>query len=352
MSSTPSATFSVTELAARSKLPADVYDFFAGGADDEQTLRESTDAWRAYRFVPRVLRDVSNVSTATSLLGQHVAAPIGIAPVGYQGLLHEEADTAIARAAAECGLAFTVSTRSSVTPEQITQAVPAGLRWFQTYILRDRAFTLDLAMAAKASGCKAIVLTADMPILARRLRDVRNRFTLPQSISSAPRNGAPGLQSGGFAQDPALSSRDIEWLVSATGLPVVVKGVVHPDDAVMCLDSGAAAIWVSAHGGRQLDGCITPAEALSPVVDAIAGRAEVYVDGGIRRGADVLRALALGARGAFVGRPVAWGLANDGYGGVAGVLNELTDELRLAMALAGVTSVDAVSADIIRGPRT
>lgn len=335
------------ELAARALLPNDRYDYFAGGADDEVTLDRSRAAWSAYELSPHILRDVATVETRTTLLGQPVRSPIAIAPVGYQQLAHGEAERAMAQGAAQSNTLYAISSRSSTPLAEIASAAPGGARWFQIYVMRDREATLDLVREAKATGCTAIVLTADMPVLARRLRDVRSGFTLPASISSAPRNGAPHLQTGSTAQDPSLTYDVIDWLASETGLPVVVKGVLRGDDAKQCITAGAAAVWVSAHGGRQLDGCVAPAVALPAVVDSVGGDAEVYVDGGVRRGVDAVRALCLGAKGVFVGRPPIWGLAVGGAAGVAGVMDHLNAELRLAMALCGAARLEDLTPDLL-----
>jgi 4-hydroxymandelate oxidase len=336
------------ERRAASLLSPSVYDYFAGGADDETTLRENTAAWDRIRLRPRVLRDVSVVDTATTILGAPVATPVAIAPTAYQRLAHPDGEVATARGAAAAGCLHVLSTRATATPQEVEDAAPGAPRWFQVYVLRDRGRTEKLVTAALEAGVSALVLTADTPVIGRRLRDARNRFVLPTNLGEADLDLEAGAEANLSDQDPALTFDDIAWLRELAGdVPLVVKGVTRADDAVACLDAGAAAIWVSNHGGRQLDGCISGAGALPEVVDAVATRAEVYVDGGIRRGTDVLRALALGATAAFIGRPMLWGLTTAGAEGVRDVVGGLTAELAHAMALAGAPSVRDLTPDLI-----
>jgi isopentenyl diphosphate isomerase/L-lactate dehydrogenase-like FMN-dependent dehydrogenase len=242
--------------------------------------------------------------------------------------------------------------------EEVADAAPDAVRWFQVYVVRDRGWTAELVARAAAAGYRALVLTVDVPLLGTRLRDLRNDFRLPTGM--APANAPPAgaarqrelaadvlAQAGQF--DPGLTPDTIGWLAERSGLPVVVKGVLRGDDAVACLDAGAAAVVVSNHGGRQLDGVVATADALAEVAGAVGDRAEVYVDGGIRRGTDVVKALALGARAVLVGRPVLWGLAAGGAAGVDRVLSGLAGELRLAMALCGAVDVGDLTPDLIAG---
>lgn len=351
MSNATLADISELEELARKVLPISTYDFFAGGADDEETLRDSVVAWRHLSLRPHVLRDVSDVTTATSILGSSFASPIGVAPMAFQGLVHPEGEIGMARGVAGAQMLVTISSRASMELARIGAAAPTAPKWFQIYIMRDRARTLDLVLEAKATGFTAIVLTVDMPVVARRMRDVVNGFSRPDCISSGPRRELTELRDGASAQDPAMSVDDIAWLRDASGLPIVVKGVVRGDDAIRCVDAGASAIWVSAHGGRQLDGCIATPAALIDVADAVSSRCEVYVDGGIRRGVDVLRALALGANAAFIGRPAIWALVHGGAQTVTTVLQQIDAELKLAMALCGARDLSELTRDLVAMPK-
>jgi 4-hydroxymandelate oxidase len=336
---------------ARALLEPGAFDYIAGGADDEVTLADNVEAWKRLRLRPRVLRDVSAVDPATTLLGRPVASPIGIAPTAFHRLAHADGEEATARAAAVSGSLMVLSTRATATAAEVRAAAPDALLWFQVYILTDRARTARLIEAAVAHGVKALVLTADTPFLGRRLRDVRNRFVLPASIGDASASLAlePGEEGSLVDQDPSITFDDIGWLASISGLPVVVKGVLRGDDAIRCVNAGAAGVWVSNHGGRQLDGAIATAEALPEVVAAVGPRAEVYVDGGVRRGTDALKALALGARAVFLGRPILWGLATDGSTGVGRVLHQVQSELAHAMSLAGAPTIADVTPDLVAG---
>ena len=331
------------EEQARERLPPAVYDYFAGGSFDEVTLAANVADWARLRLRPRVLRDVSTVSTATTVLGTPVAAPILVAPTAFQRMAHPDGECATAAGAAAAGTLMVQSTRSTASCGDVAAAAPALPRWFQVYVLRDRAHTAALIGTAVDAGCRALVLTADTPVLGRRLRDVRNAFVLPADVAGASRDGPGNLAD----QDPALTFADIGWLAETFGLPVVVKGVLGGDDALGCLDAGAAASAVSNHGGRQLDGAVSAAAALPEVVAAVGNRAEVYVDGGVRRGTDVVKALALGARAVMVGRPVLWGLATGGADGVRAVLDGLREELALAMALCSCPTVAEVTPDLL-----
>jgi 4-hydroxymandelate oxidase len=292
-----------------------------------------------------VLRDVARVSTATSLLGSQLEVPLAVAPMAYHRMSHPEGEAASAAGAAAAGALYICSTQATMSVEEVAAAAPDGARWFQVYVVRDRGWTAELVARAAAAGYSALVLTVDVPLLGNRLRDLRNDFRLPVGLkpANAPPAGAARqrelavdvlAQAGQF--DPGLTPEVIAWLAEQSGLPVVVKGVLRGDDAAACLEAGAAGVVVSNHGGRQLD----------TVVD----RAEVYVDGGVRRGTDVLKALALGARAVLVGRPVLWGLAVGGAAGVERVLSGLVGELRLAMALCGATGVGELSPDLVAGP--
>jgi 4-hydroxymandelate oxidase len=340
------------EQRAREILPAPTHDFIAGGADDELTLADNVAAWQRMRLRPRVLRRVGEVSTATTVLGVPLSMPVMVAPMSYQRLIHADGEAATARGVAAAESLLVVSTRATVSLEEIARAAPELPRWFQVYILRDRGWTVELVRRAAASGCRALVLTVDAPAVGRNLRALRSQFTYPQAQLANLGSGVPSdpaaLQSYVGAQhDPTIGLDDIAWLREAATLPVVVKGVLRGDDAAACIEAGADAVMVSNHGGRQLDTSVATADALAEVVDGVGGRAEVYVDGGIRRGTDVLKALALGATAVMVGRPVIWGLATGGAEGVRGVLDGLRDELVRAMMLCQTPTVSDVSADLL-----
>ncbi len=333
------------------------YDYYAGGADDEVTLRANEAAWRGIFLLPHVLRDVSHIDCRTTLLGSELAAPILVAPMAAQRLAHPEGEAAMARAAAASGSLMVVSTMATVTLEEIAAAAPQAPRWFQFYCHRDRGLSVDLLRRARDAGYQAVVLTVDLPVLGRRRRDEINSFALPDDIGMV--NIAATLQSregsalaaySNAAFDPALTPDDLGWIAEAAGLPVLVKGVLRPDDAVAAVEAGAAGVIVSNHGGRQLDGSVATARALPAVVAAVAGLAPVLVDGGIRGGYDVIKAIAMGAAAVLVGRPILWGLAVDGAAGAAAVIDELVSELRLAMALCGTATLAAIEPDLVVAP--
>lgn len=342
----------VLQEQARALLPTGVYDYYAGGAESETTLRESTTAWSRWRLRPRMLRDVSQLSLATTLLGTAVDMPIAVAPWALQRMAHEQGEAATARGAAAAGTLMTVSTTASV-PLADVAAASTGPKWFQLYRVQSQDYTDELVRRAHAAGYRALVMTVDLPILGRRLRDLVNEFELPPGIEMTNHPVEDSYYARGL--DQALGTiatgtwtfDDITRFVELTPMPVVVKGVLRGDDAQACLDAGASAVWVSTHGGRQVDPAIASAAALPEVVAAVGDRAEVYVDGGIRRGSDVLTALALGARAVFLGRPTIWGLATGGDQGVTEVLTELAGSLRATMALCGVTDVTQVPGDLV-----
>jgi isopentenyl diphosphate isomerase/L-lactate dehydrogenase-like FMN-dependent dehydrogenase len=329
------------ERLAEERLDPRAYGYFAGGAGDEVTLRENVQAFARLRLRPRVLADVSGVSTAATVLGHHVSMPILVAPLAFQRLAHPEGEVATARAAARAGTIFCLSTVATAAPADISE----GVRWFQLYVFKDRGFTRTLVERAVDAGFSAILLTADTPHLGRRERDHRTGFRVPSELVPSLAGHdllTPEETFASMADD--LSWRDVEGFASMSGLPVLVKGVLTAEDALLACESGAAAIVVSNHGGRQLDGVPATVEALPEVVEAVAGRVPVLVDGGIRRGTDVVKALALGADAVLAGRPFVWGLAAGGEAGVAAVLELLRAELGLALALLGCNSPADVSA--------
>ncbi len=341
------------EARARPLIDASAYDYFAGGSDDEVTLARNEQAWRDVELAPHVLRDVSEIDMATSVLGADLSLPLLIAPMAAQRLAHPEGEEAMARAAAESGVAMVVSTMATVSLEDVAGAAP-GPKWFQFYCHRDRDLSGDLLQRAAAAGYDAIVLTVDLPVISKRRKDEENQFDLPPgmkmenihaSLQSVHGSGLGEYTDAAF--DPTLTEKDIEWIISLTGLPVLVKGVLRSDDAIRAVDAGAAGVIVSNHGGRQLDGAVASARALPAVAAAVGDGVPILVDGGIRGGYDILKAIALGADAVLLGRPLLWGLAVGGAEGAAAVLAEFADEFRRTMALCGVTSVDQIDGDLI-----
>ena len=340
------------EAAAQARLEPVWFDYLQGGAGEERTVRDNRDEWGRWSLRPHYLRDVRGTSAATTLLGTPSPAPVVVAPTAMHRLFHPDGELATAVGAAAAGMIYTVSMAAMTSLEDIAATAPGASRWMQVYMFADRGITQACCERAAAAGYAALVLTIDSPVTARNLRNERNGFNVPAGLTLpnlAPPD-AHDLDIWGIvgAYDPAVTPDDIA-IVSAWGggLPVVVKGLVRGDDARRAVDAGAAAVAVSNHGGRQLDTCIATARALPEVVDAVAGDAEVYVDGGVRAGIDVVKALALGARAVLVGRPVIWGLATDGAAGVESVLRELTDDTARALALCGVTSPHDVTRDLL-----
>ena len=337
------------EAAAAELLEPGAFGYFAGGAGDEITLRANVDAYRRWQLRPRVLVDVAAPSTATTVLGRDISLPVLVAPVPYQRVAHPDGEVAMARAAAAAGTIMCVSTLSTSTPEDV--AATGVDRWFQLYVFRDPGLTRELVERAQASGFAALVLTVDTPVLGRRERDVRTGFAIPSDLQ-VPALGRRGITpaEGLALMSPSLSWRDVEAFATLAKLPVVVKGVVTAEDADLACEHGAAALVVSNHGGRQLDGVAPTIDALPEVVDAVGGRIEVLVDGGVRRGTDVAKALALGARAVLAGRAPLWGLVVDGEAGALHVLELLRAELSLALQLVGCPRAsDLTRAHVQRG---
>lgn len=338
------------ERVAATVLPDGVRDFIAGGSGAETTLDANRAALDRVFLVSRVLRDVSECTTESALLGRSVRVPVAVAPVAYHRLVHPDGELATARAAKAAGVPFTASTLSSAPLEEIT-ATGASV-WFQLYWLREAERSLELVREAEDVGCEAIVLTVDMPWMGRRLRDVRNQFALPGHVravnittGATAHRRAAGASAVAVHTGEAFSSA-VTWPTVAalrkyTRLPLVLKGVLAPEDALRAAEFGVDAVVVSNHGGRQLDGALPSIDALPAVAQAVGGRCEVLLDSGIRSGTDILRALALGASGVLVGRPVLWGLAADGEAGARRVLELLAEELRDALGLSGCDGVAA-----------
>jgi len=322
------------EALARAKLDDNAWEYIRGGSGDETTLRENVEAFTRWKLRPRVLCDVGSVETRTMVLGTEVALPVLVAPVALQKLAHPDGEAATARAAAAAGTIMCLSTSATMRPAAVAAAAPGAPRWLQVYVFNERAVTQALIDEACAHGYSALVLTVDTPILGRREGALRVGFHVPDEFEVA------GDIFGDLS--PNITWRDLEWL-AGHGLPVVLKGVLTAEDARLAVEHGAAAVVVSNHGGRQLDGVPASIDALPEVVDAVGGRIEVLLDGGVRRGVDVLRALALGARAVLAGRAPIWGLAAAGEEGVRAVLDLLREEVALGLALLGCRSPAEVS---------
>ena len=335
-------------LAMEGMSPA-AYGYVAGGAWDEISLRESVEAWRRFRFLPRVLRDVRTVDVSGTFLGRQAALPIAIAPTAAQGLAHPNAEAEMVAGAAAAAIPHILSTTSSVPLEAVAAAAPDAERWFQLYIVGGMAYSRGLVERAEAAGYRAIVLTVDLPVLGRRERDVRLGFEMPALAHIDAVEDEHDSRYGALA-DPlkaGLTWQSLDEIRSWSSLPLVVKGILAPADALRAVDAGVDAIVVSAHGGRQLDRVIATADALRPVVDAVDGRCEVWVDGGIRRGLDVVVALCLGADGVLVGRPFYWALAAAGRAGVERAASIMRAELELALPLLGCTSIGELGPELL-----
>jgi isopentenyl diphosphate isomerase/L-lactate dehydrogenase-like FMN-dependent dehydrogenase len=368
-------------LAARRHLPKTIFEFIDGGAQDEITLRRNRADFERHAFMTRVMTDVTTRDLSTTVLGTPTAFPVVMAPTGLAGLLRRRGELAASRAAAKAGVPYCLSTMATCTIEQIAEASPVD-RWFQLYVLRDRGITKAMIERARASGCKALVLTVDTKLQGPRERDMRNGFTVPPKFTLGTmidfarhwqwlldvglgpkvtfrnfegtavdnRNAVTITQFIAGQYDLAISWKDLAWFKSVWGGPVAVKGILSGGDARIAVDHGADAIIVSNHGGRQLDGAISAIRALPGVVDAVQGRAEVILDGGVRRGADVVKALALGARACMIGRAWLYGLACDGEDGVARSLEILRNEIDLCMALLGRTTIPELDRSILVEP--
>lgn len=367
-------------LIARKRLPRGVFDYIDGGAEDELTLRRNAGAFRRLEFRPRVLRDVGAVDISTTLLGRPLPVPLVLAPTGFTRIASPGGELDVARAAARAELPYTLSTMGTRSIEEVA-AVSSGRKWFQVYVWRDRGMMKEMLARAAAAGYEAIVITVDTAVLGRRERDVRHGFTLPPRLgpgtlldgalhpgwtwdfvraepitfANITGTGVPdGAEAVNLAEyingqfDPALSWRDLDWFRAAWDGPIVLKGIQSVDDARLAAGAGVEAIALSNHGGRQLDGSPPPAELIAPVADAIGDRAEIICDGGIRRGSDIVKAVALGARACMIGRAYLYGLGAAGERGVDHVLALLESDIRRTMALTGRRMMSELGADLVQ----
>jgi isopentenyl diphosphate isomerase/L-lactate dehydrogenase-like FMN-dependent dehydrogenase len=354
---------------ARQRLTPEAFGYVAGGAGGEETMRANHAAFERWQIVPRMLRNVGERDLRVNILGTALPAPVMLAPIGVQSIVHADAEVAVARAAASVGVPFILSTASSKTMEEVAQAADAvgkTPRWYQLYWGRDPELTASFLARAERAGYSAIVATLDTPLLSWRERDISlaylpflqgegiaNYLSDPvfrASLAQPPEEN-PQVAVMRFVQvfsNPTLTWDDLKFLREHTKLPILLKGILHPDDASQALDAGAAGIIVSNHGGRQVDGAIPALDALPSVVAAVRGRAPVLFDSGIRRGADILRALALGAQAVLLGRPYIWGLALGGEAGVRDVLLNTLADFDLTLALSGYTSLAQLTPDVLR----
>ncbi|MED5370121.1 MAG: alpha-hydroxy acid oxidase [Myxococcota bacterium] len=346
---------------AQQQLSPMAWGYYADGARDHITLDDAPRAWQRIRMRPRMLAQVGERSVARKVLGRLQDSPLVVAPMAFQGMAHADGELATARASGMAGVPMVLSTLSNQPVEQVAAASQQPT-WFQLYVYKDRGATAALVQRAQAAGCSALVLTVDAPILGTREGDIRRGFHLPDHLHCANLTGTPGealppvaAESGlgayfGSLLEPNLGWQDLEWLRTVTDLPILIKGVLHAQDARIARDAGVAGVVVSNHGGRQLDGAISTAQALDEIKQAVGDSLTLHVDGGIRRGSDVLKALALGAEAVWIGRPVLWGLAWAGAAGVGYVLSLLRNELDEAMALSGLSSLAVLPPDLLCGP--
>ena len=359
---------------ARRRVPRAVFDYTDGGAGREVSLRRSRAAFDRVEFLPTVLRDVSSVDVSTTVLGRPAALPLVMAPTGFTRMMNHQGEPAVARAAARAGVPYALSTMGTTSPERLAAEAPEARRWFQLYLWRDRAASTEIVRRAAENGYEALVLTVDTPVGGLRLRDVRNGMTIPPALTArtildgarhpswwanlltteplefASLNSFAGTVSDLASQvfDPSATLADVRWLRDTWSGPLIVKGLLTVDDAVAAVDAGADGVVVSNHGGRQLDQSPTPLEQLPAIAEAVGERAEVYVDGGVMSGSDVMAAVTLGARAALVGRAYLYGLMAGGEAGVDRVLEILRKEMVTAMQLTGVTSVAELTKDRVR----
>lgn len=340
----PPITVAEFEALARERVAPGAWDYYSGGAGDEITLRENRDAWDRLRLRPRVLVDVSERTLATSAFGLDLPHPVILAPTASHQLAHRDGERATARGAAAAGALMTLSTIASVPLEEVAEAAPGAPRWFQLYAPEDRDAIRSLVDRAVAAGYRAIVVTVDLAVPGNRERDLRTGFEVILGVHLPP---TEPTGDSGLVLLPTMDWAKLEWLRSICPIPLVAKGILRADDALRAVEAGCDGVWVSNHGGRQLDTAITSTEALPEIAAATGDRALLVADGGIRRGIDVLKAVALGADLVAVGRPILWGLAADGPDGVRRVLEILVEELSRSMGLAGCRTIDDITEDLI-----
>jgi len=348
------------EEPARKSLTRNAYIYYSSGADDQQTLKENQNAFKRLRIRPRILQNVSNIDMSTTVLGKKIDFPICIAPTAMQRMANPEGELATAQVAAEFGTCMILSSWSTCSVEDVSNAAPRGLRWFQLYIYKDRNVVIDLVKRAEKAGYQALAVTVDTPILGQRRNDVRHKFALPSEFSLANykkddshSEGVHSDKDSGLAAyvknliDPSLSWKDIDWLRTITSLPILLKGVLTKEAAIEAVKHGIDGIIVSNHGARQLDGVTSTIEALPEVVSAVNGKVEVFLDGGVRLGTDAFKALALGAKAVFIGRPILWGLAYNGKEGVKQVLGIMRNEFERCMTLSGCRNVQEIDRSMV-----
>jgi isopentenyl diphosphate isomerase/L-lactate dehydrogenase-like FMN-dependent dehydrogenase len=335
------------EALARERLAPGPLGYYAGGAGDELTLRDNCEAYRRWVLRPRMLVDVTACTTATTVLGHEVSMPVLVAPTAFQRVAHPDGEVATARAAKAAGTIYCYSTLATSTPAEVAE--PGGQRWFQLYVFKDEGITRELIAQARDNGFSALVLTIDAPVRGNRERDLRTGFAIPEdvTIASVGRGGLTPKQMFEMVSG-SLTWHDLDRIAAEAGLPLLVKGVLTAEDARIACEHGAAGIVVSNHGGRQLDGVSATIDALPEVVEAVGGQLEVLVDGGVRRGTDVVKALALGAKAVLVGRPILWGLTCGGEQGVAHVLDLLRAEVLNALQLVGCVAPADVGRDRVQ----
>ena len=359
---------------AHRHVPRAVFDYTDGAAESETSLQRSRDAYARVEFVPSVLRDVSQVDTTTTILGRPSALPLVFAPTGFTRLMHHDGEPAVGRVAGRLGIPYALSTLGTTSPEDLAAAAPETDRWFQLYIWNDRDAVRELIRRARASGFRALILTVDTPVAGARLRDVHNGFTIPPTLSvrtvldialhpgwwfnlltTEPLRFAVFTETEGTVADlinrvfdPTITIGDLAWMRDDWDGPIVVKGIQTVEDACLVVDAGADAIVISNHGGRQLDRAPTPLEQLPAIVAAVGDRAEVYIDGGILNGADIVAAIASGARAALVGRAYLYGLMAGGERGVDRAADILRTELVRTMQLLGVRSLAELGPERVR----
>ena len=355
VATTPVNLFEFEPL-AQQRLSRMAYNYIAGAAGDEITLRRNRECFDALGLKPRVLVDVSQLDTTVEVFGQRLAFPILLAPAAYHKLFHPEGERATARGAGAVGATLVVSSLATTSIEEVGHAATGPL-WFQLYVQRDRAFTRDLAQRAEAAGCRALCITVDTPVVGMRNREMRDDFHLPPGLESenlralGPKARKSGHASEGgiysLVMDPTLTWESVDWFRSFAKVPIILKGILAPEDARLAVEHGVAGLVVSNHGARNLDTTPATIEALPRVVEAVEGRIPVLMDGGVRRGTDVLKALALGARAVLIGRPYLWGLTAGGAAGVEQVVKILRMEFETAMALSGRPTIGKIDRSVL-----